>query len=55
MFGIEGDERNSLIEVYDLGAGTFDIPIVKIDDGIFEVKATNGDTSCGGEDIDGIT
>ena len=40
--------------MYDLGGGTFDISILEVDDGVFEVRATNGDTSCGGEDIDGI-
>jgi len=41
-----------LIAVYDLGGGTFDISILEISNGVFEVKATNGDTSCGGEDVD---
>jgi molecular chaperone DnaK len=40
--------------VYDFGGGTFDISILEINNGVIEVKATNGDTSCGGEDIDGI-
>ena len=40
------------IAVYDLGGGTFDITIIEIDDGLFEVKATNGDTFLGGEDFD---
>lgn len=44
----------SLLAVYDLGGGTFDISILEISNGVFEVKATNGDTSCGGEDIDAI-
>ena len=43
-------ERNVLI--YDLGGGTFDVSILSIDDGIFEVKATAGDTHLGGEDLD---
>jgi len=42
------------IAVYDLGGGTFDISILEINNGVVEVKATNGDTSCGGEDLDGI-
>lgn len=42
------------IAVYDLGGGTFDISILEISKGVFEVKATNGDTSCGGEDVDVI-
>lgn len=43
-----------VIAVYDLGGGTFDISILEISNGVFEVKATNGDTSCGGEDLDVI-
>jgi molecular chaperone DnaK len=47
------DKRNSgMIAVYDLGGGTFDISILEIGDGVFEVKATNGDTFLGGEDFD---
>ena len=41
-----------VIAVYDLGGGTFDISILEISGGVFEVKATNGDTSLGGEDFD---
>jgi heat shock protein 1/8 len=43
-------ERNVLI--FDLGGGTFDVSLLTIDDGVFEVKATNGDTHLGGEDFD---
>ena len=43
-----------LIAVYDLGGGTFDISILEMMEGVFEVKATNGDTSCGGEDVDAM-
>lgn len=47
------DKNNSgVIAVYDLGGGTFDISILEIGDGVFEVKATNGDTFLGGEDFD---
>ncbi|MDX2268567.1 MAG: Fe-S protein assembly chaperone HscA [Bryobacter sp.] len=47
------DKRNQgVIAVYDLGGGTFDISILRIQDGIFEVLATNGDTHLGGDDID---
>ena len=47
------DKKGSgLIAVYDLGGGTFDISILEIGDGVFEVKATNGDTFLGGEDFD---
>lgn len=44
--------QGKVIAVYDLGGGTFDISILEINAGVFEVKATNGDTSCGGEDVD---
>jgi Fe-S protein assembly chaperone HscA len=44
--------REGVIAVYDLGGGTFDISILKLHDGIFEVLATNGDTHLGGDDID---
>ena len=47
------DKRNrGLIAVYDLGGGTFDISILKVEDGVFQVLATNGDTHLGGDDID---
>ena len=45
-------EGNKKIVVYDLGGGTFDVSILEIGDGVFEVKATNGDTFFGGEDFD---
>ncbi len=48
----EGGEKNILI--FDLGGGTFDVSLLNIDDGIFEVKATAGDTHLGGEDFDNI-
>jgi len=47
-------QEGKTIAVYDLGGGTFDISILEINNGVFEVKATNGDTSCGGEDVDAI-
>jgi Fe-S protein assembly chaperone HscA len=46
--------KNGTIVVYDLGGGTFDISILKLHDGIFEVIATNGDTHLGGDDIDNL-
>ncbi|MBM4283034.1 MAG: molecular chaperone DnaK [Deltaproteobacteria bacterium] len=46
------DKAAGLIAVYDLGGGTFDISILELQDGVFEVKATNGDTYLGGEDFD---
>lgn len=52
-FGMDKKE-GKIIAVYDLGGGTFDISILEINNGVFEVKATNGDTACGGEDIDAI-
>ena len=49
------DKQDSkVLAVYDLGGGTFDISILEMMEGVFEVKATNGDTSCGGEDLDNI-
>jgi molecular chaperone DnaK len=47
-----GDDANKTIAVFDLGGGTFDISILEIGDGVFEVKSTNGDTYLGGEDFD---
>jgi Fe-S protein assembly chaperone HscA len=47
-------EKEGIIAVYDLGGGTFDISILKLQDGIFEVIATNGDTHLGGDDIDNL-
>jgi Fe-S protein assembly chaperone HscA len=49
------DQRNrGTIAVYDLGGGTFDISILKVEDGVFQVLATNGDTHLGGDDIDAL-
>lgn len=45
---------SKLVAVYDLGGGTFDISVLEMMEGVFEVKATNGDTSCGGEDVDAM-
>ena len=45
-------KKSGTIAVYDLGGGTFDVSILEIGDGVFEVKSTNGDTSLGGEDFD---
>jgi molecular chaperone DnaK len=47
-------KQNAIVAVYDLGGGTFDISILKLHDGIFEVVATNGDTHLGGDDIDNL-
>ena len=50
-YGLDKKETKT-IAVYDLGGGTFDITVLEIDDGLFEVKSTNGDTFLGGEDFD---
>lgn len=52
-YGMEKNEGQT-IAVYDLGGGTFDVSILEIGDGVFEVKATNGDTFLGGEDFDTV-
>ncbi len=52
-YGLDKDKKKGhTVAVYDLGGGTFDVSILEIDDGVFEVKATNGDTFLGGEDFD---
>jgi molecular chaperone DnaK len=51
-YGLEKKNEAKTIAVYDLGGGTFDVSILEIGDGVFEVKATNGDTFLGGEDFD---
>ncbi|MGH9346781.1 MAG: Fe-S protein assembly chaperone HscA [Vicinamibacterales bacterium] len=50
-YGLDRKDRGT-IAVYDLGGGTFDISILKVEDGVFQVLATNGDTHLGGDDID---
>ena len=50
-YGLDKKETQ-IIAVYDLGGGTFDVTVLEIDDGLFEVKSTNGDTFLGGEDFD---
>jgi len=52
-YGLE-KKQNGIVAVYDLGGGTFDISILRLHDGIFEVIATNGDTHLGGDDIDNL-
>ena len=47
-------KKSGTVAVYDLGGGTFDVSILEIGDGVFEVKSTNGDTSLGGEDFDNV-
>ena len=51
-FGFKKDQKEKTIAVYDLGGGTFDISILELADGVFEVKSTNGDTHLGGDDWD---
>ena len=51
-YGMDKDAKDEKIAVYDLGGGTFDISILELGDGVFEVKSTNGDTHLGGEDFD---
>merc|ERR1712194_16233 len=52
-YGFDKNESKT-VAVYDLGGGTFDVSVLELMDGVFEVKATNGDTSLGGEDVDGM-
>jgi molecular chaperone DnaK len=51
-YGLDKDKKNEKIAVYDLGGGTFDISVLELGDGVFEVKSTNGDTHLGGDDFD---
>jgi molecular chaperone DnaK len=52
-YGIE-KKANEVVLVFDLGGGTFDVSILEVGDGVFEVKATNGDTHLGGDDFDNL-
>lgn len=51
-YGLDKKQKDGIIAVFDLGGGTFDISILDIEDGVFEVRATNGNTHLGGEDFD---
>src|SRR5262249_23609272 len=51
-YGVDKRQGSKMIAVYDLGGGTFDVSVLELADGIFEVKATAGDTYLGGEDFD---
>ncbi len=51
-YGLDKKAKDQTIAVYDLGGGTFDISILELGDGVFEVKSTNGDTHLGGDDFD---
>ncbi|MBE0655259.1 MAG: molecular chaperone DnaK, partial [Bacteroidales bacterium] len=53
-YGLDKRSRDMKIAVYDLGGGTFDISILELGDGVFEVKSTNGDTHLGGDDFDQV-
>ena len=53
-YGVDKQHKDGLVAIYDLGGGTFDVSILEIADGVFEVKATNGDTFLGGEDFDNL-
>ena len=54
-YGLDkGSKKNEKIAVYDLGGGTFDVSILELGDGVFEVKSTNGDTHLGGADFDRV-
>ncbi|MBU1095438.1 MAG: molecular chaperone DnaK [Bacteroidetes bacterium] len=51
-YGLDKKHKEELVAVYDLGGGTFDISVLQLGDGVFEVKSTNGDTHLGGDDFD---
>lgn len=51
-YGLDKNSEEITILVFDLGGGTFDVSILSIDDGVFEVISTSGDTHLGGEDFD---
>jgi molecular chaperone DnaK len=51
-YGLDKKQKQEKVAVYDLGGGTFDISILELGDGVFEVKSTNGDTHLGGDDFD---
>lgn len=53
-YGLDKKHKDSTIAVFDLGGGTFDISILELGDGVFEVKSTNGDTHLGGDDFDQV-
>ena len=53
-YGLDKKEKDAKVAVFDLGGGTFDISILELGDGVFEVKSTNGDTHLGGDDFDHV-
>ncbi len=53
-YGLDKKDKDQVIAVFDLGGGTFDISVLELGDGVFEVKSTNGDTRLGGDDFDQV-
>lgn len=53
-YGLDKQDKDSKIAVFDLGGGTFDVSVLELGDGVFEVKSTNGDTHLGGDDFDKV-
>ena len=53
-YGLDKQDKDMKIAVFDLGGGTFDISILELGDGVFEVKSTDGDTHLGGDDFDDV-
>jgi molecular chaperone DnaK len=53
-YGLDKQHKDSKVAVFDLGGGTFDVSILELGDGVFEVKSTNGDTHLGGDDFDKV-
>ena len=53
-YGLDKSDKDRTIVVFDLGGGTFDVSILELGDGVFEVKSTNGDTHLGGDNFDQV-
>jgi len=53
-YGLDKEQNNGIVAVYDLGGGTFDVSILELSDGVFQVKSTSGDTHLGGDDFDRV-
>src|SRR5204862_2703296 len=53
-YGLDKQHKDSKIAVFALGGGTFDVSVLELGDGVFEVKSTNGDTHLGGDDFDKV-
>ena len=54
FYGLDKSDKDRTIAVFDLGGGTFDVSILELGDGVFEVKSTNGDTHLGGDNFDQV-